>query len=66
MSTSGGVWKALQRGCSIHCEVVQVFVNLSSYWNEQKAHETGVVPILSGYTLWFRRGREERCQAQFL
>jgi len=27
MSTSGGVWKALQRGQSIHCEVVvQIFV----------------------------------------
>ena len=26
MSISGGVWKALQRGRSIHCEVVQVFV----------------------------------------
>lgn len=40
--------------------------NLTSYWNERKAHETGVVPILSGYTLGFWRGREERCQAQFL
>ena len=43
-----------------------VVVNLTSYWNERKAHETGVVPISSGYTLGFWRGREERCQAQFL
>src|ERR1035441_2046142 len=35
--------------------------NLTSYWNERKAHETGVVPISSGYTLGFWRGREERC-----
>ena len=41
-------------------------VSLTSYWNERKAHETWVVPISSGYTLGFRRGREERCQAQFL
>jgi hypothetical protein len=40
--------------------------NLTSYWNERKAHETGVLPISSGYTLGFWRGREERCQAQFL
>src|ERR1035437_4431052 len=40
--------------------------NLTSYWNERKAHETGVLPISSGHTLGFWRGREERCQAQFL
>jgi hypothetical protein len=40
--------------------------NLTSYWNERKAPETGVIPISSGYTLGFGRGREERCQAQFL
>ena len=32
MSTSGGVWKALQRGHSIHCEVVQVFVKNNMQW----------------------------------
>jgi hypothetical protein len=26
MSTSGGVWKALQRGRGIGCEVIQIFV----------------------------------------
>src|ERR1035437_622875 len=36
-------------------------VSLTSYWNERKAHETGVLPISSGYTLGFWRGREERC-----
>jgi hypothetical protein len=40
--------------------------NLTSYWNERKAPETGVVPISSGYTLGFWRGREEGCQAQSL
>jgi hypothetical protein len=40
--------------------------SLTSYWNERKAHEIGVVPISSGYTLGFWRSREERCQAQFL
>ena len=32
MSTSGGVWKALQRGRSLHCEVVQVFVKNNMQW----------------------------------
>jgi deoxyribonuclease-4 len=32
MSTSGGVWKALQRGRGIHCEVVQVFVKNNMQW----------------------------------
>ncbi|MCX6914776.1 MAG: deoxyribonuclease IV [Verrucomicrobia bacterium] len=32
MSTSGGVWKALQRGRSIHCEVVQLFVKNNMQW----------------------------------
>jgi deoxyribonuclease-4 len=31
-STAGGVWKALQRGHSIHCEVVQVFVKNNMQW----------------------------------
>ena len=44
----------------------QFETSLTSYWNERKAHETGVLPISSGYTLGFWRGREERCQAQFL
>jgi deoxyribonuclease-4 len=32
MSTSGGVWKALQRGRSIHCDVIQVFVKNNMQW----------------------------------
>ncbi len=32
MSTSGGVWKALQRGTSIGCEVVQIFVKNNMQW----------------------------------
>jgi deoxyribonuclease-4 len=32
MSTSGGVWKALQRGRSIQCEIVQIFVKNNMQW----------------------------------
>src|SRR5580765_2897756 len=32
MSTSGGVWKALQRGTSIGCDVVQIFVKNNMQW----------------------------------
>src|SRR5436309_14726689 len=31
-STAGGVWKALQRGRSIQCEIVQVFVKNNMQW----------------------------------
>jgi hypothetical protein len=49
-----------------HKALSGIRASLTSYWNERKAHETGVLPISSGYTLGFWRGREERCQAQFL
>ncbi len=32
MSTSGGVWKALERGRSVNCEIVQVFVKNNMQW----------------------------------
>ncbi len=32
MSASGGAYKALQRGRSIHCEVVQIFVKNNMQW----------------------------------
>ena len=32
MSTSGGVWKALERGQSIGCEAVQIFVKSNMRW----------------------------------
>jgi len=32
MSASGGVWKALQRGRSIQCEIIQVFVKNNMQW----------------------------------
>ncbi|MBI4663570.1 MAG: deoxyribonuclease IV [Verrucomicrobia bacterium] len=32
MSTSGGVWKALERGISIACEIVQIFVKNNMQW----------------------------------
>ena len=32
MSTSGGAWKALQRGVSIGCDIVQIFVKSNMQW----------------------------------
>ena len=32
MSTGGGVWKALQRGAEIDCEIVQIFVKNNMQW----------------------------------
>jgi deoxyribonuclease IV len=32
MSTNGGVWKALQRGVSIGCDIVQIFVKNNMQW----------------------------------
>ena len=32
MSTGGGAWKALQRGASIGCEIVQIFVKSNMQW----------------------------------
>jgi deoxyribonuclease IV len=32
MSTSGGVWKALARGHSIGCEIIQIFVKNNMQW----------------------------------
>ncbi len=32
MSTTGGIWKALQRGRSINCEIVQIFVKNNMQW----------------------------------
>jgi len=32
MSTGGGVWKALQRGAEIHCEIIQIFVKNNMQW----------------------------------
>ena len=65
MSTSGGVWKALQRGRSIHCEVVQVFVknnmqwfgkpfspeHLAAYANERAANHFACVFGHTGYLI---------------
>ena len=33
MSTGGGVWKALERGASIRCEIVQLFVKNNMQWS---------------------------------
>src|SRR5437868_3555435 len=32
MSTGGGVWKALERGLSIQCDIVQLFVKNNMQW----------------------------------
>jgi deoxyribonuclease-4 len=32
MSTSGGAWKALQRGIGIQCDIVQIFVKNNMQW----------------------------------
>jgi deoxyribonuclease IV len=32
MSTSGGIWKALERGSSVRCDVVQIFVKNNMQW----------------------------------
>jgi deoxyribonuclease-4 len=32
MSSSGGAWKALQRGRSIQCEIIQIFVKNNMQW----------------------------------
>src|SRR5438477_3813211 len=32
MSTRGGVWKALQRGIEVGCQVVQIFVKNNMQW----------------------------------
>ncbi len=32
MSTGGGVWKALERGRGIHCDVIQIFVKNNMQW----------------------------------
>ena len=32
MPTAGGVWKALERGASLHCEVIQIFVKNNMQW----------------------------------
>ena len=65
MSTSGGVWKALQRARSIHCEIVQVFVknnmqwsgkpyspgDLAAYANERAANDFACVFGHTGYLI---------------
>lgn len=33
MSTGGGIWKALERGASIGCEIVQIFVKNNMQWS---------------------------------
>lgn len=65
MPTAGGVWKALERGAGLGCEVVQVFVKNNMQWagkplapeeiarfgREQQAHEFDCVFGHTGYLI---------------
>src|ERR1051325_6079994 len=65
MSTSGGVWKALQRGRELGCEAVQIFVknnmqwfgkphgpaDLALYANELASHAAGAIFGHAGYLI---------------
>ncbi len=65
MSTSGGVWKALERGAGIGCDVVQIFVknnmqwfgkpyqpdDLSHYANQMALHRFSTVFGHTGYLI---------------
>ncbi len=65
MSTGGGVWKALERGAGIGCEVIQIFVknnmqwlgrpygpdDLARYANESAAHKFRCVFGHTGYLI---------------
>ena len=44
MSTGGGVWKALERGRGIACEIIQIFVEntIESLWRARKMCGNGV------------------------
>ncbi len=42
MSTQGGVWRALERGRSIGCEAVQIFVKNNMQWRGKAHAETDV------------------------
>jgi deoxyribonuclease-4 len=43
MSTSGGPWKALERGRGIGCEIVQIFVKNNMQWFAKALHEPAVL-----------------------
>jgi deoxyribonuclease IV len=41
-STAGGFWRALERGASVNCEVVQIFVKNNMQWMGRLPHEAEV------------------------
>lgn len=53
MSTSGGVWRALERGASIGCEIVQIFVKNNMQWFG-KPHAPGDV---TKFAEWRKAGK---------
>lgn len=44
MSTGGGVWKAIERGAGIDCEIIQIFVKNNMQWFG-KPHSPGDVTL---------------------
>ena len=58
MSTAGGVWKALERGFGIHCEIVQIFVKNNMQWfgkpyAPQDLASTQITSATCGFTCVF-------------
>ncbi len=49
MSTGGGIWKALERGRGIDCEVVQVFVKNNMQWFGRSHNETELAQYVSEF-----------------
>ncbi len=47
MSTAGGVWKALQRGLGIGCEIIQIFVKNNMQWFGKPCSPSGVAKFAS-------------------
>jgi deoxyribonuclease-4 len=58
MSTSGGAWKALQRGRSIDCEIVQIFVKNNMQW-------LGKPPAPADLELFKKERRDKTISAVF-
>ncbi len=58
MSTAGGAWRALQRGQSIGCEVVQIFVKNNMQW-------FGRLPSSQEVALFVQQRKESKVAAVF-
>jgi len=47
LSTAGGVWKALQRGLGIGCEIIQIFGKNNMQWFGKPCSPSGVAKFAS-------------------